>query len=53
MDIAGVVSLLREREFDGWLAAGHDRPGRDPSASVQVSRDYLVGLGLELEADLT
>ena len=53
VDIAGVVSLLRERGFDGWLAAGQDRPGRDPSASVQISRDYLVGLGLELEPDLT
>ena len=53
VDIASVVSLLREREFDGWLAVGHDRPGRDPSASVQISREYLVGLGFELEADLT
>jgi len=53
VDVEGVVSVLRERGFDGWLAVGHDRPGRDPSASVQISRDYLVGLGLELEADLT
>lgn len=52
LDVEGVVSLLRERDFDGWLAVGHDRPGRDPSASVQIARDYLVGLGLELEAEL-
>lgn len=53
VDVEGVVDLLRERGFDGWLAVGHDRPGRDPSASVQISRDYLVGLGFDLEADLT
>ena len=53
VDVEGVVSLLRERDYEGWLAVGHDRPGRDPSASVQISRDYLVGLGLELEAELT
>lgn len=53
VDVEGVVALLRERGYDGWLAVGHDQPGRDPSASVQISRDYLVGLGLELEADLT
>lgn len=53
VDVEGVVHLLREVEFDGWLAVGHDRPGRDPSASVQISRDYLVGLGFELEAEVT
>lgn len=53
VDVEGVVGLLREVEFDGWLAVGHDQPGRDPSASVQISRDYLVGLGFELEAELT
>ena len=52
VDVEGVVDLLREREYDGWLAVGHDGPGRDPSASVQISRDYLVGLGFELEEDL-
>ena len=52
VDVEGVVELLREREFKGWLAVGHDHPGRDPSASVQISRDYMVGLGFELEADL-
>jgi len=53
VDVESIVSLLREREFGGWLSVGHDSPGRDPSASVQISRDYLVGLGLELEAELT
>ena len=53
VDLEGVVGLLRDREFDGWLVVGHDRPGRDPSVSVQISREYLVGLGFELEADLT
>lgn len=53
VDVAGVAALLRERGFKGWLAVGHDRPGRDPSASVQISRDYLVGLGFDLEAELT
>ena len=52
VDVEGLVALLREQEFNGWLAVGHDRPGRDPSASVQISRDYLVGLGFELEEDL-
>lgn len=52
VDVEGVVALVRERGFDGWLAVGHDQPGRDPSASVQISRDYLVGLGFELEAEL-
>ncbi len=49
VDVDGAVALLREREFQGWLAVGHDRPGRDPAASVQIAREYLVGLGLELE----
>lgn len=53
VDVEGVVSLLRDQGYDGWLAVGHDQPGRDPSASVQISRDYLVGLGLELEVELT
>ena len=52
VDVDGVAALLRERGFKGWLAVGHDSPGRDPSASVQISRDYLVGLGFELEAEL-
>jgi inosose dehydratase len=52
VDIAGVVALLKEREFEGWVAVGHDYPGRDPAASVQIARDYLVGLGLELESGL-
>lgn len=52
VDVEGVVDVLRERGFEGWLAVGHDQPGRDPSASVQISRDYMVGLGFELEADL-
>ena len=52
VDLEGVVDLLRERGFEGWLALGHDQPGRDPSASVQISRDYMVGLGFELEEEL-
>ena len=52
VDVEGAVDVLRQRGFEGWLAVGHDRPGRDPSASVQVSRDYMVGLGFELEEEL-
>ena len=52
VDIESIVTLLSGQEFNGWVAVGHDRPGRDPVASAQIAREYLVGLGLELESEL-
>ena len=52
VDIESIVTLLGEREFNGWVAVGHDRPGRDAVVSAQIAREYLVGLGLELESEL-
>ena len=53
IDIEGTVELLRERRFDGWLVVEQERTLRDPSASAQISREFLVGIGLELESELT
>ena len=52
VDIESIVTLLSGQEFNGWVAVGHDRPGRDAVASAQIAREYLVGLGLELESEL-
>ncbi len=47
VDVPGLLALLRERGFDGWLIVETDVPRR-PTAleSATVSRDYLRGLGL-------
>ncbi len=49
--IEDVVDLLRERDFDGWAVVEQERTLRDPAASAQISREYLVGIGLELESE--
>lgn len=51
VDVEGAVDLLRERGFDGWVVAEQERTLRDPSASAQISREYLVGIGLGLESE--
>lgn len=47
VDVPGLLALLRERGFDGWLIVETDVPRR-PTAleSAIVSRRYLLGLGL-------
>ena len=51
VEIEDAVNLLRERGFDGWAVVEQERTLRDPSASAQISREYLVGIGLELETE--
>ena len=55
VDVEGVVSLLLGNGITraGWRWDMTGLRDANPSASVQISRDYLVGLGLELEAELT
>ena len=50
VDLAGVVEVLQAGDFDGWLVVDQDRTLRDPAASAQISREHLVGLGLEPES---
>ena len=49
VDLPGVIDELRAAEYRGWVTVDQDRCARDPAASAQISREYLVGLGFDLE----
>jgi inosose dehydratase len=50
VDLEGIVGVLREGSYDGWLVVDQDTTLRDPAASAQISRECLVNLGLEPES---
>lgn len=47
-DIPGVVRLLQQADYAGWLVAEEESPesGADPTAAVAANRAYLRSLGL-------
>lgn len=47
VDVEGILEILRNGEYDGWLVVDQDHTLRDPAASAQISRECLVHLGLE------
>ena len=47
VDLEGILEVLREGSYEGWLVVDQDTTLRDPSASAQISRECLVNLGLE------
>ncbi len=50
VDLGGIVESLGTGEFTGWLVVDQDCPLRAAVASAEISRDYLVGLGLGVES---
>ncbi len=49
VDLEGILEVLRDGSYDGWLVVDQDVTLRDPAASAQISRECLVNLGLEPE----
>lgn len=50
VDIEGILEILGDGAYEGWLVVDQDLTLRDPSASAQISRECLVHLGLDLES---
>ncbi len=50
VDLEGILEILRDGDYDGWLVVDQDLTLRDPAASAQISRECLVHLGLEPES---
>lgn len=50
VDFPGVLAVLREINYDGWIVAEQDvLPGMgNPKESAQRNRDYLASIGLEV-----
>ena len=49
VDLEGILEVLRDGSYEGWLVVDQDATLRDPAASAQISRECLVNLGLEPE----
>jgi inosose dehydratase len=46
LDVPGLLAVLRDIGYDGWLMVEQDSTWHSPGESVRLSRAYLQSLGV-------